>query len=122
MATTLKDYVKAKEYCNRVNPENEIQQQTYDRYEFIIKQFEDGLPVGSGIVATEVISVTNKKIVISFDYQHMNDNGYYDGWTHHEARITATFGGYTMYISGRNRNDIKDYLHELFSCHISKFI
>ena len=122
MSNKLKDYVKAKEYCDRVNPENEIQQQTYDRCEAIIKQFEDALPIGSGIVSTEVISVTNKKIVISFDYQHLNENGYYDGWTHHEARITATFGGYTMYISGRNRNDIKPYLHELFSCHISKFI
>ena len=122
MSNKLKDYVNAKEYCDRVNPENDIQQQTYDRCEAIIKQFEDGLPIGSGIVATEVISVTNKKIVISFDYHHMDEHGYYDGWTHHEARITATFGGYTMYISGRNRNYIKDYLHELFSYHINEFI
>ena len=38
---TLKQVYEAHEYCNRVNPENDIQHQTYDRYEAIIKQFDE---------------------------------------------------------------------------------
>ena len=119
---TLKQVYEAHEYCNRVNPENDIQHQMYEKYEAIIKQFDDMLPIGSGICNTKVISVTDKKIVISFSYHHMNDNGYYEGYTDHECRITAKFDGFNIYISGRNKNDIKDYLHELFFYNITEFI
>jgi hypothetical protein len=46
----------------------------------------------------------------------MNDVGYYDGWTEHTVTVTGSLtSGYKMTISGRDRNDIKEYLYETFS-------
>jgi hypothetical protein len=45
----------------------------------------------------------------------MNDTGYYDGWTEHTVTVTPSFSGINIRVSGRNRNDIKDYIHETFS-------
>jgi hypothetical protein len=44
----------------------------------------------------------------------MNDAGYYDGWTDHIVIVSPSFDGIDIKISGRNRNDIKDYLHDVF--------
>lgn len=46
----------------------------------------------------------------------MNENGFYDGWTEHTITVRADLAhGFKISISGRNRNEIKDYLHEVFS-------
>lgn len=47
MNQKIADYLKAKEYTDRVTPCNEIQQITYDRYEKIVNEFERNLPEGS---------------------------------------------------------------------------
>lgn len=44
----------------------------------------------------------------------MNDVGYYDGWTEHTVTVTPSFGGVNLRISGRNRNDIKESIHQAF--------
>ena len=45
----------------------------------------------------------------------MNENGYYDGWTEHTVTVTPALSGeFHLRISGRNRNDIKDMIHESF--------
>jgi len=46
----------------------------------------------------------------------MNDGGMYDGWTEHTVSITPAFAGINVSVSGRNRNDIKDYLGDTFQC------
>ena len=46
----------------------------------------------------------------------MNDDGYYDGWTDHILTVTPNLGGYPdMKISGRDRNNIKEYLYDTLS-------
>lgn len=74
------------------------------------------LPRGSGIDAgTTVVSVTDKQIVLTAGYHHMNEGGYYDGWTEHTIRVRPSLLlGMTVSLSGPNRNDIKEYLHELY--------
>lgn len=82
-----------------------------------LDQLVNMLPSGSGIDnGTELVSASATKIVLSAGFHHMNDGGYYDGWTHHRITIRPEFGGLAITISGRNRNDIKDYLHEVYSC------
>jgi hypothetical protein len=44
----------------------------------------------------------------------MDDGGGYDGWTEHTITVTPSFRGFDLTISGRDRNDIKDYLHQTF--------
>jgi hypothetical protein len=54
------------------------------------------------------------KMVFHGSYHHMNDGGYYDGWTEHTIIVRPSFDGIELKISGRDRNEIKDYLHEVF--------
>ena len=115
MNQKLADYIRAKEYTDRVKPENNIQELTYEIYEKIVNEFESKLPKGSGICGTKIIKATNKIIEIKTSYHHMDEHGFYDGWTEHKIKIVPTFSGEYINISGRNRNDIKDYLHEIFS-------
>lgn len=86
-------------------------------------QLVDMLPSGSGIdCGTKLVSASATKIVLSAGYHHMNDAGYYDGWTEHRITIRPTFDSLDIHISGRNRNDIKEYLHEVYALALSEKI
>jgi hypothetical protein len=55
------------------------------------------------------------KLVFRGSYHHMNDAGYYDGWTDHDVIVRPSlFHGFTLKITGRDRNEIKDYLYDIF--------
>lgn len=83
-----------------------------------LSQLADRLPSGSGIDSGTTIDIdasTTDRIVLRCSYHHMNDGGMYDGWTEHRIVVRPSFfGGIDLKISGRNRNDIKDYLHDIF--------
>jgi hypothetical protein len=75
------------------------------------------LPDGSGFDAGCEIDVENSnetKIIILFSFHHLNENGYYEGWTDHKLTCRPTFDGIDMKISGPNKNQIKDYLYDTF--------
>lgn len=75
------------------------------------------LPSGAGIDAGTRIDLDRSKadkVVLTCGYHHMND-GYYEQWTNHTITIRPSFiGQIDIVISGRNRNGIKEYLHEVF--------
>jgi hypothetical protein len=55
------------------------------------------------------------KLVFTTSFHHMNSYGSYDGWTEHKVTIRPDFAlDYTIQVSGRNRNDIKDYIADTF--------
>lgn len=85
---------------------------------------KDILPSGSGIDSGTFIiddQCTEEKIVLSTSFHHMNDGGMYDGWTEHKIVVTPSLQfGFSLKVTGRNRNDIKSYLHEVFSDILSK--
>ncbi len=90
-----------------------------------LRSMTDMLPSGSGIDRATRIDIDasgDDKIVLMFDYHHMNDNGYYDGWTEHKAIITPSFSGFDLKITGPNKRDIKDYLREVFSYALDQLI
>ncbi len=83
----------------------------------------DLLPSGSGIDrGTKLVSASASKIVLECSFHHMDEHGFYDGWTEHRITVRPTFSGLDVTISGRNRNDIKEYLHEVYSCALSERI
>jgi len=83
----------------------------------------DMLPSGSGIDSgTELVSASATKIVLECSFHHMNDGGYYDGWSEHRITIRPTFDSLDIHISGRNRNDIKEYLHEVYHQALSALV
>jgi len=76
-----------------------------------------GAPSGSGIdLGTQFIPEKSgrEKLVFSVDYHHMNENGFYDGWTEHLVIVTHDLRGLNIRITGKNRNDIKDYLGDVY--------
>jgi hypothetical protein len=55
------------------------------------------------------------RLVFHGSFHHMDDNGFYDGWTDHSIIVTASLtSGIDLRVTGRNRNEIKDYLAEMF--------
>ncbi|MFA5897874.1 MAG: hypothetical protein WC829_02050 [Hyphomicrobium sp.] len=82
----------------------------------IVKAF---LPSGSGFDnGTHFVPEKSNpdKLVFSADFHHMNENGYYDGWTHHFVIIRPSLVyGFDLTVTGRNRREIKDYIAETYS-------
>ncbi len=83
-----------------------------------LRAMEKRLPSGSGIDAGTTIDLDEsrgEKIVLRTSFHHMNEDGGYDGWTEHTVTITPSLvSGIEIKISGRDRNDIKDYLGDVF--------
>lgn len=98
-----------------------------DTHEEMINYLVDTcMPSGSGIdngVAMDIEKSNETKLVFTFGYHHMNENGYYDGWTEHKLIVTASLvGGFNMSITGKNRNDIKDYLYQTFDMSLNQIV
>jgi hypothetical protein len=77
------------------------------------------MPSGSGFdngTQLDLILSHVDKLVFKVSFHHMNEVGYYDGWTHHTVTVTPSFiGGFNLRVSGRNLNDIKGYIGDTFA-------
>jgi len=75
------------------------------------------LPSGSGIdsgTSLETSSTVNR-LVFQADYHHMDDNGMYSGWSQHQVIVTPSLlHGFHIRVTGRDRNQVKDYIAETF--------
>lgn len=103
----------------RLNCSRSGNQEWYDKHaDSIEKLVKDHMPSGSGIdngTAIDLDESTPNKLVFTFGYHHMDENGYYDGWTHHKLVVRPSLvHDIDMKISGENRNDIKEYLYDTF--------
>ena len=76
----------------------------------------DHLPSGSGWDCGTTFDADGRddRLVLTGSYHHMDDAGGYDGWTEHTITVRPEFSGISVSVSGRNRNDIKGYLGDLF--------
>jgi hypothetical protein len=84
----------------------------------ILQIVKSTAPSGSGIDCGTVIDLDNSKpdrIVLVCQFHHM-DNGFYNGWTSHNIIITpALDNDFNLRITNRDRNQIKEYLTEIYS-------
>lgn len=92
-----------------------------DRWQERIDQLMAMLPKGSGFDngtrLDEERSDPDKRMVFLTAFHHMDDHGYYCGWTDHEVIVTPTlWRGPAIRISGVNKRGIKEYIHGVF-CH-----
>lgn len=87
-----------------------------DKIDDLTKKY---LPHGSGFDTGTKFDwqrSTHNKLVFNTAFHHMNEGGFYDGWTEHTIIITPDLMfGFNLKITGRNRNDIKEYIHSQFS-------
>ena len=83
-----------------------------------LEDLMEEMPSGSGVDSgTKLLdSSTPDCLIFQADFHHMDENGFYDGWTEHQIIVTPSLAyGFNVRITGRNRNDIKDYLADLFN-------
>jgi len=80
---------------------------------------KNDMPSGSGFDNGTQLNwdkSTPEKLVFETSFHHMNDGGYYDGWTNHTVTVTPSLQfGFNLKVSGPNRNEIKSYIYEMFS-------
>jgi len=95
-----------------------------NRWTDTIQAETHNLPSGSGIdsgVKFDFNASTPEKLVFTFGYHHMNENGMYDGWTEHSLIVTPSLQfGFHIRITGKDRNQVKDYLYETFQYALSE--
>lgn len=75
-------------------------------------------PSGSGFDAGTKLddSSTGEKIIFNTAFHHMNENGYYVGWTNHKITVKPSLiWGFDMTVSGRDKNGVKDYISDCFN-------
>ena len=84
-----------------------------DQIESLVKQH---MPSGSGYDSGTKIDLDAShadKLVFHTGFHHMNENGYYAGWTEHTITVKPSLQSeFTLRISGRNRNNIKEMMYE----------
>lgn len=72
-------------------------------------------PSGSGFDSgTSLGDCEPRKITFHTSFHHMNDGGMYDGWTEHAVHVEPEFDGFSIRVTGRDRNGIKEYISECF--------
>lgn len=74
------------------------------------------LPSGSGFdkgTDLDLADSTADRLVFHTAFHHMDDNGFYDGWTDHTVLVTPSLiFGFTLYVKGKDKRQIKDHIHE----------
>ena len=88
----------------------------YRKIEYLCKNY---MPSGAGFDEGTHLwkeESTPDRLVFGTSFHHMNSVGMYDGWTRHEVYVTPSFRGFNIRITGNNRNDIKDTIHDSFDC------
>jgi len=89
--------------------------------ETLVKGF---MPSGSGIDCGTKLDFEKSiptKLVFTFDYHHMNEHGFYYGWSHHKLIVVPTFDDFALCIIGqhpsrkRHQTDwFHDYLYSTY--------
>lgn len=83
----------------------------------INKLVADFMPSGSGLdTGTKMDHMSEPNtLIFNTAYHHMNESGFYDGWTEHKIIVKPSLAfGMEMRITGQDRNDIKEHLHEVY--------
>jgi hypothetical protein len=90
-----------------------------DKHGELLEEFQGNYyPSGSGFnqgTTLDLEKSTPNKLVFHTAFHHMDGSGFYDGWTQHTVNISPDFvHTLNISISGKNRNDIKELIHQEF--------
>jgi len=110
----LASLICAIENCHRSGNIDWLNKHT-DRLGALVKEH---MPSGSGFdlgTSFDEDNSTTERLIFHTSFHHMNDGGYYDGWTSHSVVVTPSLAfGFNLKVTGRDRRDIKDYIGETF--------
>lgn len=55
------------------------------------------------------------KLIFYTQFHHMDDIGYYDGWTNHKVIVTPSLAfDFELEVTGEDKNEIHDYIADVF--------
>lgn len=99
-------------------------QNAFVRWEAYLSAIErELLPSGSGFDAGTAIdrdASNGGRVVLHTSFHHMDEHGSYCGWTEHKITIKPDLAlGFTISVSGKDRNGIKDYIADTFNMCLS---
>lgn len=112
IAAKLSLLLQARTNCGKLG-----NKEWFARHEAAAHEICKNGPSGSGIdqgTKLDVACSDADKLVFIVAFHHMNEVGYYDGWTEHTIRVYPAFQGVRLTISGEDRDEIKDYLHDVY--------
>jgi hypothetical protein len=81
--------------------------------QFVRQQGPRGAGIDNGTYL-DMDKSTSARIVLTCDYHHMNDVGFYDGWTEHRVWVKPAFGGLDIRVTGKDRNMINADIADVF--------
>ncbi len=110
--------INIKKLAHHIQAAQQCKEGYKEPHQEAIEQICSLLPHGSGIDSGMKLIIEDckkDKLVFQCDFHHMDDNGFYDGWTEHKVIITPSLiDGFNIRITGRNKREIKDYLSDMF--------
>lgn len=115
----LANTIQARRNCEeRKDQSDTAALEWFDKWTDKLIAFERMLPSGAGFnngTKLDLGASHAEKLVFHTSYHHMNENGFYDGWTDHTITVTPSFdSGFNLRTSGRDRNEVKDHIYETF--------
>jgi hypothetical protein len=109
--------IQAQINCAKATPVNHV---WLDKWSARLGSIEKNLlPSGSGFDnGTRIVyeRCNDVRLVFATAFHHMDENGYYDGWSEHTVIVKASlaFGISIRVVTGKDRNGIKDYIRDQF--------
>lgn len=107
--------------CANSDTHSEWEDKHAEKIESICK---NELPSGSGFDSGTVFNFDKSRknrLVFQIDFHHMDDNGFYCGWSEHEAIVTPDLAfGFDLRITGRDRRFIKEYIADTLHYHLTR--
>jgi hypothetical protein len=89
-----------------------------ERHVEALEKLSELLPSGSGFDSgTELLQPesTQDRLVFSANFHHIDEGGYYCGWSEHTVIVTPSLVfGFTLKVTGRDKRNIKDYIADTF--------
>ena len=96
-----------------------LNKQFIDIHQDAIDEIMSTAPSGSGFDSgTELNREETRcnRLVFNTSFHHMNECGMYSGWSEHSVIVTPDLTtDIDIRVTGRNRDEIKDYIAETFS-------
>lgn len=116
----LASCLNAIENCRESGNDEWLRQHTETIESLVSNYMPSGSGFDNGTKLDFDASKGGEKLVFSTSYHHMDD-GMYDGWTEHTVTVRPSLiFDFDMKISGRDRNEIKDYMAETFNYALSQ--
>lgn len=116
----LASHLNAMENCKERGNAEWLENHTDMVLELVKEHMPSGGGFDSGTILDFDASKGGDKLVFQTSFHHMSEHGYYDGWSEHIVTIKPSLQfGFDLKVSGRDRNDIKDYIAECFHSHLS---